>query len=188
MVRTPRKRLFALLLLPLLFAAALLAEERGFAPKVRMEGTALTLNGHGVREKFWIDLYEVALHLPQADNDARRIVEADEPQLLRLVIVSSLISKKKMEKGIREGFQRSTRGRTEGLQERIDRFTEAFGETLEKGDRIDLFYRPGVGVTVYKNGRPVTTLEGKDFKEALWGIWLGEEPVQKSLKNDLLGG
>ena len=187
MIRTPRKRLFALLFFPLLFAATLLAGEREFAPKVRMEGTVLTLNGHGVREKFWIDLYDVALYLPRTDGDAHRIVEANEPQLLRLVIVSSLISKKKMEKGIREGFERSTRGRTEGLKDRIDRFTEAFGKSLGKGDRIDLFYRPGEGVTVLKNGKPMTTLEGKDFKEALWGIWLGDDPVQKSLKRNLLG-
>ena len=154
---------------------------------MRVDGFTLKLNGHGVREKLWIDLYDVALYLPRKSHDARNIIEADEPQLLRLVIVSSLISKKRMEKGIREGFERSTHGHTEKMKDRIDRFTEAFGKVLGKEDRIDLFYQPGKGVTVLKNGKPMTTLEGKDFKEALWGIWLGDNPVQKSLKKDLLG-
>jgi len=117
-----------------------------------------------------------------------KIIHAEEPQLLRLVIVSSLISEKRMKKGIEEGFERSTHGHTEALKDRIDRFTEAFGDRLSKKERLDLFYEPGKGVTVLKNGKPMTTLKGHDFKEALWGIWLGERPVQKDLKTKLLGG
>ncbi len=179
------KKIYRLFLL-LLSVGTLVAGLPRFENHITMEKHRFVLNGHGVREKFWIDLYAVALYLPQKSRDAEKIIRADEPQLMRLVIVSSLISKKRMKKGIEEGFEKSTHGHTEALKERIGRFTEAFGDHLGKKDRLDLFYEPGKGVTVLKNGKPMVTLKGHDFKEALWGIWLGKEPVQKDLKEKLL--
>ncbi len=158
-----------------------------FPETVVMEGHTLQKNGSGTREKFWIDLYRAALYLPAKTHDASRIIRADEPQLLRLVIVSSFISEKTMRKGIEEGFEKATDKETAPLQKRIDRFVAAFASGIQKGDRYDLFYRPGSGVEVKKNGEIITTIPGKDFKEALLAIWLGDKPAQKSLKEDLLG-
>jgi hypothetical protein len=44
-----------------------------------------------------------------------------------------------------------------------------------------------VGVKVSKNGKLLDTIEGQDFKTALWGIWLGAEPVEAKLKTGMLG-
>ena len=46
---------------------------------------------------------------------------------------------------------------------------------------------PESGVSVSKNGVSKATLSGFDFRKALLAIWLGPEPAQKSLRQELLG-
>ena len=52
---------------------------------------------------------------------------------------------------------------------------------------FELVYVPGDGVRVIKNGKLGDTIGDRAFKEALFGIWLGDEPAQGSLKDDMLG-
>jgi hypothetical protein len=37
------------------------------------------------------------------------------------------------------------------------------------------------------NGSPIITIEGKDFAQLYFKIWLGEKPLSNSLKDALLG-
>ena len=48
-------------------------------------------------------------------------------------------------------------------------------------------YEPGKGVSVIRNGTVKVTVEGLDFKKALFGIWLSDDPIQDSLKEEMLG-
>jgi len=46
---------------------------------------------------------------------------------------------------------------------------------------------PGKGVEIYKNGQMISTIQGLEFKKALFGIWLCNKPAQESLKEAMLG-
>jgi hypothetical protein len=48
-------------------------------------------------------------------------------------------------------------------------------------------YVPGKGVNVLKNGKYQDTIGDLAFKQALFGIWLAETPVDDDLKSELLG-
>lgn len=148
--------------------------------------TKLVLNGQGVRDKFFMDLYECGLYLTQKSQDAQQIIEEDQAMSLKLHIVSSLITSKKMEDGTLEGFEKSTNGNIEPLKSEIETFISIF-KNMKNNDTYDFFYLPTSGVKIYKNGKLISTILGIDFKKALFGIWLGDEPAQESLKNDLLG-
>ncbi|MGB0368446.1 MAG: chalcone isomerase family protein, partial [Flavobacteriales bacterium] len=68
----------------------------------------------------------------------------------------------------------------------------AFVNTFKKseiveGNVFDIIYVPGTGVESYKNGQLEGTIEGMDFKKALFGIWLGEKPADGDLKEAMLG-
>lgn len=150
--------------------------------------TRLQLNGVGVREKWWVDIYVAGLYLPKPSSKARAIIEAAEPQAIRLHMVSGLIDSEKMTSATRAGFQKATDGNTAPIQNQIDQFINVFRNELGDGDVFDIVYLPGKGVRVFKNG----TLEGKvdcgmAFKRALFGIWLSDQPVQEALKAGLLG-
>jgi hypothetical protein len=147
----------------------------------------LILNGAGVRSKFFMDLYVGGLYLQNKSNNPKEIIEADEPMAIRLHIISSLITSKKMENATREGFENATEGNIEPIKSQIEKFISVFQEKIDEDDIFDMIYSPGKGVEVYKNGESKSTIEGLAFKQALFGIWLSDKPAQKSLKEEMLG-
>jgi len=147
----------------------------------------LILNGAGVRSKFFMDLYIGGLYLQNKSNDPKEIIGGDEPMAIRLHIISSLITSKKMEDATREGFENATKGNTEPIKSEIEEFISVFKEKIEENDIFDLIYLPGKGLEVYKNSEFKSRIEGLVFKQALFGIWLSDKPAQKSLKEKMLG-
>ena len=147
----------------------------------------LKLNGAGVREKFWIDLYAGGLYLSNPSKDAEKVMNADEAMAVKLHIVSKLISSDKMIDAVEEGFENSTNGNTSALDSRIKKFIGFFKEEISKGDVFDITYQPGKGVVAYKNGKEKGTIEGMDFKKALFGIWLAKDPADDDLREAMLG-
>jgi hypothetical protein len=147
----------------------------------------LVLNGQGTRDKFFIDLYVGGLYLKQKNTDAKQIIDADETMNIRLHIVSSLITSKKMEDATREGFDKSTNGNTQPIKEKIETFLSVFMEEIKENDIYDFLYIPSTGVEIYKNNQLKKTIQGLEFKKALYGIWIGEKPAQESLKENMLG-
>ena len=146
----------------------------------------LVLNGGGVREKMWIDLYVGALYLPVKMTNAKVIVAADNAMAIRLEIVSSMITSEKMTTAVEEGFSNSCDDK-ETLRTEIDKFTAAFDEAIKDGDIFVLEYTPKGGTKVIKNGTTVETIKGVAFKRALFGIWLGEDPADDDLKDGMMG-
>ena len=150
--------------------------------------TELTLNGGGVRRRFFMNMYVGGLYLQEKSSNAANIVAADRPMAVRLEIVSGMISSDNMSEAIRDGFQKSTGGNTRALQARIDEFIRVFSrEEIGRGNVFELVYVPGTGVQTYKNGRLQNTIQGLDFKRALFGIWLSDDPADNSLKRGMLG-
>lgn len=147
----------------------------------------LILNGAGVRTKWFLDLYVAGLYLDKANDQPGQIITAEQPMAIRLVVTSSMISSSKMENGIRKGFSNATAGHISHLQERIERFIDVFRSPINPGDIFMMSYQPGSGVEILKNGKVVNLIEGLDFKQALFGIWLSEAPAQEKLKQALLG-
>lgn len=146
----------------------------------------LVLNGAGMREKLWFDLYVGALYLEQKTQDGPGTAKLDKPMAVKMHIVSSLINKDNMTEAIMEGFEKSTDGNVAPIKSRIDQLLVAFDQEIVPGDIFDLVYQPGTGVTLLKNGKVLTVVTGLDFKQALFGIWLGNNPVDKGLKKGML--
>lgn len=147
----------------------------------------LVLNGQGSRDKFFIDLYVGGLYLQEKSSDFNMIINSNKIMNIRLHIVSSLITSKKMEDGTREGFTKSTSGNTEAIKEKIETFLAVFMEEIKENDVYDFLYIPSTGVQIYKNNELKKTIAGLEFKKALYGIWLGKDPAQNSLKENMLG-
>tara|TARA_R110002111_G_scaffold86632_5_gene135771 strand:+ start:46 stop:642 length:597 start_codon:yes stop_codon:yes gene_type:complete len=149
--------------------------------------TELQLNGAGTRSKFFIDLYVGSLYVPKAQHDGNAVVDADEPQAITLRITSDMITSDRMTEATMEGFEASTGGDMAPIQSEIDQFMSVFKEEIKEGDVFDLVYVPGEGVKVFKNSEQKGTVGDLEFKKALFGIWLSDEPAQKSLKKKMLG-
>ena len=154
----------------------------------KFENHTLHLNGAGVREKLWIDLYAAGLYLEKKTTNADDVLNSDKPMAIKLHIVSKLITSEKMVDAVTEGFENSTNGNTAPIQDEIDTMLGFFKEDIKKNDVFDLVYVPSRGVVAHKNGKERGVVKGKEFKKALFGIWLSNRPADDGLKGDLLSG
>jgi hypothetical protein len=185
-----RKHLIPLVLTLIIMSPASNAKEIegiNMPESLEVAKSKLILNGAGVRSKFFMDLYVGGLYLQDKSNNPKEIMEGDEPMAIRLHIISSLITSKKMENATREGFENATKGNEGPIKSQIEEFISVFKEKIEKNDIFELIYLPAKGLEVYKNGEFKSRIEGLAFKQALFGIWLCDKPAQKSLKEEMLG-
>lgn len=187
-----KKQFLTLLLVTVigLFSATAQTTEVGgvkVQQKVTLEGQNLVLNGAGIREKMWIDLYVGALYLPKKSNNATEIINSADPAAIKLTIISGMITSKKMIDAVDEGFKNATNNNTTPIKAKIAQFKACFKEEIKEGDVFDIVNVPGKGVVVSKNGKEKGVIDGADFKKALFGIWLSGKPADKNLKDAMLG-
>lgn len=71
------------------------------------------------------------------------------------------------------------------LRARLERIRAAYRD-VKPGDRYALTYRPGSGTELSFNGTPLLLIEGDDFAAAYFSIWLGKQPLDQGLKDNLL--
>lgn len=154
---------------------------------LKMGGSDLVLNGAGMREKVVFDLYAGGLYLSKKSKNAQTIINADETMVIKLDIVSGLVSSKKMVSAVDDGFDASMDGNTSSLDAKITKFKGFFSEDIVETNVFDIAYIKGKGTVVYKGGKEIGTIEGLDFKKALFGIWLGSDPADDDLKEGMLG-
>lgn len=148
----------------------------------------LLLNGAGLRKKFFFKIYAGGLYLPEKEDDPRKIIPADRPMAVRMHFIYDGVSAEKLVETWNEGFEKTTGGGGAGpLADRIEVFNSLFTQEAGEGDVYDLIYLPGTGVRVVMNGKAAGVVEGLDFKEALFAIWLGESPADDDLKEAMLG-
>jgi len=152
-----------------------------------IKNPALHLNGAGIRNKFFFDLYVGALYLQHKTHDAHAIIDANNTMEMTLYITSSLISTDKMVSATLEGFENATQRNITPLKKDIDTFLHVFQEKIRNGDIYRFLYKPKTGVQIYKNQKLTTTIKGLAFKKALFGIWFCDKPAQVSLKQAMLG-
>ncbi len=155
---------------------------------IQVGGNTLLLNGSGARTKYLMQMYVGGLYLQQPSSNAAAILAADEPMAIRLQITSGMVSQEKLVASINEGFQKSTSGNTTDLESRIAEFRKCFADPIAKGDVFEIAYNPGQKIVVLKNGQPKGIVPGLEFKQAVFGIWLSDNPADTSLRLAMLQG
>lgn len=160
-----------------------------------LEGTELVKNGTGSRTMRIIgSVYDATLWVPAEfqGKSAKEIIEADEPSAVTIQITSRLISRKRFVSAVSEGFEKAAE--SQYSTDKSEQFLALFDDVdINNGDQINLFYTPKSGVEASfqcgetKETSSLGTISGLDLKQALFAIWLGPEPVQASLRDDMLG-
>ncbi len=151
-----------------------------------VEGKTLKLNGMGLRKKVVFKVYVGGLYLENPSKDAATVISSDQIKRMQLSVLRSL-STKQVTEAIEEGFEKNSKAQMGALKARLDRLGTMIPD-VEKGDQILLTYVPGKGTVVSAKNAEKGVIEGKDFADALFAVWLGPNPVQEDLKKGLLGG
>ncbi|UCE84713.1 MAG: chalcone isomerase family protein [Deltaproteobacteria bacterium] len=155
-----------------------------FADRVERSGEVLELSGVGLlRYRVLFKGYVAALYLASGARPDAAL--GDVARQLEIEYFWA-IPADKFAWSTREGIARNVDPETfESLRERIEQFN-AFYEDVEPGDRYTLTYVPGAGTELARNGEPRGVVPGADFAAAIFAIWLGDAPLDASLKRQLL--
>ncbi len=173
------------LILTLLAALALPAAEAGgvvFPDRITVAETAVPLRGTAVMKwKRLITVHASACWLPPGEDAL-----ADVPKAFELHYFHD-ISAADFRTATEESLQRSAAPElVAALRPRIDRFNALYQDIAE-GQRYRLTYRPGVGTELAKDGVALGTIEGADFAQAIFGIWLGPKAIDARFRDRVLG-
>ena len=155
--------------------------------EVTFSGHTLVLNGAGIRTRFFVDAYVAALYLPEVSSDPDGILASGSPLDIRVTIISDMVTGDRFAESAMDGFVRSTHGDLGPIRPQVDTMIKTFRNSLDVGDVFDLVYNPDAGTEIYRNGELQEVVEGLDFRAAMAGIWLSEDPVQTSLRDQMLG-
>ena len=151
-------------------------------------GGKLILNGIGLREKFWVDVYVGSLYLPEKTSNVADILASQKAWRIQMDFVYKEVDKEKLLTAWREGFNMNQDDEViKAISERMDQFYGFFSENAVEKDQFIIDYIPGKGTTVRKNNKVLGTIPGVDFKNALLEIWLGNFPADDDLKRGMLG-
>jgi hypothetical protein len=150
------------------------------------EGVTLRLNGAGIRSKFLFQIYIAELYMDHPSSDSASVIGDEGRKRMVMHFLYEELSKDKLTEAWDEGFRANTSPQQLALlQTRIAEFNAMF-DSVRKGDEISLEYIPGKGTEVKIRNQVKGVIPGKDFNDALLGIWLGKEPVSQDLRKELL--
>ena len=165
--------------------AAVEIEGVRFAAEVRTGDVTMRLSCVGLlRYRVFIKAYVAALYL--GDGPVEGNVLADVPKRLELSYFWSIAGKDFARAGD-ELLARNVDVTTlQALRSRVDRLNGWYRD-VKPGDRYSLTYVPGVGTELALNGERLGVIDGADFAAAYFGIWLGDDPIDTRLRDQLLG-
>lgn len=145
-------------------------------------GQPLVLNGLGLREKFFIDIYVGSLYLPAKTTDASQAISSDVPKRIVMHFVYSL-DNAKMASIMKESMAAAGSAEAQKHAGTLAGWMDDVGP----GDEVVLDYVPGQGTAIIVKGVTKGTLPGVPVMKALWSIFLGSSPPTNALKSGMLG-
>lgn len=174
-------------------AEAVTGEDAGHAflpPSVQLNGVTLVRNGAGVRKRFGIPVYRMAVYLPAKAGSAQAAIGMPGPRQIRMVALRS-ISGDTLASAFLNGVRKNTSA--ENSTAYLEKMGQVIGifrteDSVEAGQTFHVDLLPESGAFFFINGK----LKGEPivsagFNEAILSIWLGEEPADSGLKSALLG-
>jgi hypothetical protein len=169
-------------------AAALRAADVGGVkvPETQtVDGKALKLNGAGIPKKAIFKVYVAGLYVENPSKDASALLSSGQAKSIHMWMLRD-IKGANVSGAIADGFQLNSKSAMPQLQPRLDQLAKMIPD-LQDGDQLALSFVPDKGTVVNVRGTDVGTIEGRDFADALFAVWLGPNPVQDDLKQALLG-
>ena len=151
-------------------------------------GDTLVLNGVGLREVYWVDVYVGSLYLTAKTSNVANILSSKKAWRFQMDFIYKEVDKEEFVDTWREVFQKNQSEETLAtIKDRLEEFFGFFNENIFAKDRFTYDYVPGEGTIVSKNDKVLGTIPGEDFRNALVEYWLGNYPADSDLKSGMLG-
>lgn len=151
------------------------------------EKLPLVLNGSGHYKTLLTKVYIGSMYLTHPAKSAERVMNMTTTRVMRLHYLRD-VNAAKQAAAWRDGFvaNHSTFD-IQGLSKRIRQFTGMLPD-IKANEVMRLDLQPRGTTQVWINDTLRGSVDGADFQNALLKTWLGPKPVDKDLKQALLGG
>lgn len=161
-----------------------------FDDTVKVAGKELKVNGAGVRTRVIVKVYALVLYLPEKKDTTAGVLDSSGPRRFSLGLLREVTGDdlgQAFMAGITANTDKAERSK---FVNQLAQFGEAFVNIPQgkKGDVITVDWVPDTGTVMFLNGKPIgEPMKDIAFYNAVLKIWLGDKPVDSSLKPQLLG-
>ncbi|NNE09673.1 MAG: hypothetical protein HKN20_14020 [Gemmatimonadetes bacterium] len=149
----------------------------------------LSATGSGLRTKFRFKVYEAVLYVAPSSLPPAAAAEIARPAVAKRIEMHFRrgVDADKMTGAFRDGFEKvlGEEG-MEPFESGIEQFLSFFDAKIEKEETIVLTWLPGGKLITEVRGVTKPVMTDAKLSEALFLIWLGDDPVSGDLRRDLL--
>lgn len=180
--------LFALSILVPTFAQDVTEPKSG--TKFAAKDADTSLLGVGLRTKTFakVKVYAIGLYVADSAIAGPLKGKAGSPELYRQLVAGDFKKKVVMKflrnvsaNQIQDAFRESLKGSGGRTDEWLAYFTD-----IHSGQECVIGWTPGVGVETKVAGAEKAAINDTALASAIFGIWLGDKPIQDDLKRDLV--
>jgi hypothetical protein len=186
------KRLLAILFVLFVIGSTLAQEvtEPKSGVKFAVKDGDTSLLGAGLRTKTMlkVKVYAVGLYVADSAIAGPLKGKAGTGELYRELVDGNFKKKLVMKflrdvsaEQIRDAFRESLKG----AGSKTDLWVNYFGD-VRSGQEFVIAWSPGTGLETTVTGASKPAINDKAFASAVFGIWLGDKPIQDDLKKDLV--
>jgi hypothetical protein len=162
-----------------------------FEPTMQVGGTALQLNGTGVRTRAIFKVYAAGLYVPAKSNSPAALFAQKGPRRMSMTLLRN-VDADSFAGSLNEGLRNNhTEAQVAAFKPQIDALNAALKavDEVKKGDVVNIEFVPDGGTRITVNGQQKgASIAGEEFFAAMLRIWLGDKPADADLKKGLLGG
>ncbi len=153
------------------------------------ERPELKLNGASLRELYLlIETYVGALYLENPSTDAQAILDSEEHKRMVFHVMMKKVGARRIANALQEALVMNvTKEEHKKLSKEIDQMLSYFDGKMHRGEEAIFDYIPGKGTQITINNEVKGVIPGKDYFRAMLSIWIGENPVGRTFKDDVLG-
>ena len=148
-------------------------------------GVPVVLNGIGLREKYFLDIYVGGLYLAHPSHSAGPILADTEPKRVEMHFVFSEVSRDQMVASFQGDF--GNQPGFESAKKYTDLIVSWLPDAVHRGDTLAFEYVPGAGTSMQFNGSTLGTVADPGFARVVFGVYVGDHPPTEALRRGLLG-
>ena len=154
-------------------------------PAVSAAGKTLSLNGAGVRSKFFVKIYVGALYTGKKVSTADELLRDPGEKAVRMHFVHRKVEKEKIVEAFAEGLEKNAPEAARSREAKT--FLSWFVDDFVAGDTVGIDLSPDGSLSASHNGKPLGTLRSPALARGVLLIWFGEKPADEGLKKGMLG-
>ncbi|MFY0642395.1 MAG: chalcone isomerase family protein [Bermanella sp.] len=153
------------------------------------ERPELHLNGASLRELYLlIETYVGALYLEKPSTDPQEILDSQTHKRMVFHVMLKKVGARRIANALQEALVMNiSKDQHKELSDEIEQMLSYFNGKMHRGEESYFDYYPGKGTQVIINNEVKGLIPGKDFYRAMLSIWIGENPVGRTFKEDILG-